>query len=365
LLRAIASARYEIFLESYLYRDDATGRRVSAALIWAARRGVTVRVLLDGFGAGDLPRRLRLCLERGGVQLLFFRPERWLLSLDRHRLRRMHRKVVVLDGRMAFVGGINILDDVDRPDERPRYDYALRVEGPVVEDLRRLVAREWRSTAWSQLRRGWRRVPPLASTPGPAGPSRAALVVRDNVRHRRAIEAAYLRAIAEARDEIIIANAGFLPGRRFRAALLAAAERGVRVILLLQGRVETALQHFATQLLYGPLLAAGVAIHEYQAGFIHAKVAVVDGEWMTVGSSNLDPFSLLTAREANLLVRDRGLAGLLRRDLLRHIQHEALPVTRADQGRQPWWRAALPWLSYQLVRILLGVTGYGGKDYLE
>lgn len=365
MLRAIASARYEIFLESYLYRDDATGRRVSAALIWAARRGVTVRVLLDGFGAGDLPRRLRLCLERGGVQLLFFRPERWLLSLDRHRLRRMHRKVVVLDGRMAFVGGINILDDVDRPDERPRYDYALRVEGPVVEDLRRLVAREWRSTAWSQLRRGWRRVPPLASTPGPAGPSRAALVVRDNVRHRRAIEAAYLRAIAEARDEIIIANAGFLPGRRFRAALLAAAERGVRVILLLQGRVETALQHFATQLLYGPLLAAGVAIHEYQAGFIHAKVAVVDGEWMTVGSSNLDPFSLLTAREANLLVRDRGLAGLLRRDLLRHIQHEALPVTRADQGRQPWWRAALPWLSYQLVRILLGVTGYGGKDYLE
>lgn len=338
---------------------------MAAALIWAARRGATVRLLLDGFGTGPLPRRLRQCLARGGVQLLFFRPERRLLNLDRQRLRRLHRKVAVIDGRVGFVGGINILDDVDGPGERPRYDYALRVEGPVVEDLRRLVAHEWRSTAWSQLKRGWRRVPPLATSPQPMGESRAALVVRDNVRHRHAIETAYLQAIGEAREELILANAYFLPGRRLREALLAAAGRGVRVILLLQSSIDNPLVYFANQVLYGPFLAAGVEIHEYRSGFMHAKVAVVDGEWLTVGSSNIDPVSLLAAREANLLVRDRGLAGLLRRDLLRHIQRDAQPVARADWGRQPWWRAALPWLSYQAVRLMLGLTGYGGKAYLE
>ncbi len=338
---------------------------MAAALIWAARRGVKVRVLLDGFGAGGLPRRLRQCLARGGVQLLFFRPERRLFTLDRQRLRRLHRKVVVVDGRVAFVGGINILDDADSPGERPRYDYALRVEGPVVGDLRQLVAREWRTTAWSQLRRGWIRVAPLDDLPEPVGESLAALVVRDNVRHRHAIEAAYLAAIEGAREEILLANAYFLPGRRLRQALLAAAGRGVRVTLLLQGRIEYALVHFATQLLFEPLLAAGVGIHAYQAGFMHAKVAVIDGEWLTVGSSNFDPVSLLAAREANLLVRDRGLAGLLRRDLLRHIARDALPVERIDPGRRPLWQRALPWLSYQVVRALLGLTGYGGKDYLE
>lgn len=193
----------------------------------------------------------------------------------------------------------------------------------------------------------------------------AALVVRDNFRHRRAIEAAYLRALDAAREEVLIANAYFLPGRRFRHRLMAAAGRGVRVVLLLQGRVENRLEHHATHALYRPLLQAGVAIYEYQPGFMHAKVAVIDKLWLTVGSTNIDPFSLLAAREANVLVRDADLARELRDDLLRLVVQHSLAVRLEDIDGQVWWQRGLNWLAYQLVRGMLGLTGYGGKAYLE
>jgi cardiolipin synthase len=139
--------------------------------------------------------------------------------------------------------------------------------------------------------------------------------VRDNLRHRRDIERAYLDAIGAAREEIVLANAYFLPGRRFRRALRAAAGRGVRVTILLQGLVEYRLLHYATQALYGNLLAAGIRIFEYQRSFLHAKVAVIDHHWATVGSSNIDPFSLLLAREANVVVLDRRFAEDLEQSL--------------------------------------------------
>ena len=144
-----------------------------------------------------------------------------------------------------------------------------------------------------------------------AGQARAALVLRDNLRFRRAIEREYLRAIGQARREVLIANSYFVPGRRFRRALLAAVARGVRVRLLLQGRVEYRLPHYAAQAMYDELLKGGVQIIEYRRSFLHAKVAVFDDR-ATVGSSNIDPFSLLLAREANLFVNDQAFAAELR-----------------------------------------------------
>jgi len=365
LLQAIADAREEIFLESYLYRPDAVGRQVSAALMWAARRGVRVQLLLDGFGSRDLPAWLRRSLDRAGVRLLFYRPDHRLLAVNRGRLRRLHRKLAVVDGRLGFVGGINIIDDVDGPGQVPRCDYALRVEGPLVQDLRLQAAGQWRATCRGQFKRAWRHIPATGAMPPEAGAMSAALVVRDNFRHRRAIEAAYLRALDAAREEVLIANAYFLPGRRFRHRLMAAAGRGVRVVLLLQGRVENRIEHHATHALYRPLLQAGVAIYEYQPGFMHAKVAVIDKLWLTVGSTNIDPFSLLAAREANVLVRDADLARELRDDLLRLVVQHSLAVRLEDIDGQVWWQRGLNWLAYQLVRGMLGLTGYGGKAYLE
>ncbi|MBV8464721.1 MAG: cardiolipin synthase ClsB [Burkholderiales bacterium] len=363
MLRAIDEAQRELFLESYLFRNDATGRRVAAALARAARRGVAVQVLLDGFGAGDLAAQQRRAMERAGVRLLFFRPDSFRLHFKRERLRRLHRKLVVVDGNVGFVGGINIIDD-RVADLAPRYDYALQVEGPLVADMRAAAAKQWRQTCWRQIKADWSHLPRRPAPPEVVGDTNAQFVRRDNLRHRRDIEAAYVHAIQHARDEIILAHAYFLPGITLRHALLAAAKRRTRVVLLLQGRIDHALLFFATRVLYRPLLAVGVEIYEYRAGYMHAKVAVIDRIWLTVGSSNIDPFSLLTAREANVVARDTFLAGALRDDILRHIEHDAVKV-EMGHTRHSVWNRMLAWVAYLMVRVILGLTGYGKKEYRE
>jgi cardiolipin synthase len=185
---------------------------------------------------------------------------------------------------------------------------------------------------------------------------RAALLLRDNLRHRRTIEHAYLDGIEGAHREVLIASAYFLPGRKLIQALCAAARRGVRVRLLLQGRVEYALQHHAQQALYGQLVQAGVQIHEYTPSFLHAKVAVFDEAWATVGSSNIDPYSLLLAREANVAVIDHGFAMQLRRELERAIEHESVAVQALALQQRPWWRRIGYRLAYAAVRLITFVA---------
>lgn len=360
LRAAIDAARHELYLETYIFEDDDTGREIAAALSRAARRGVTVRLLVDGFGARDFPGRLMPALQAAGVHVLVYRPEFARFRLRRHRLRRLHRKLAVIDARVAFVGGINIIDDSNTPGQTPpRFDYAVSIEGPLLAVIHGAARQLWERVAWARFRHRLRApVPP----PSPAcGCVHAALLIRDNLRHRRDIEEAYLDAILSAKDEVLLASAYFLPGRRFRHALLDAARRGVRVTLLLQGRVEYALLHHATQALYGALLAGNIRIHEYRRGFLHAKVAVIDGRWATVGSSNIDPFSLLLAREANVVVRDAGFAGELRASLQAAMADGAREQEAAEWTRKPWYRRSMNWLAYGIVRLLIGIAGYGGK----
>jgi cardiolipin synthase A/B len=309
-----------------------------------------------------MPPDLRERLLSGGVRLLIFRPEvRWF-QFRRRRLRRMHRKITVVDGRVGFVGGINIIDDMNTPGHMPpRYDFAVRVEGPLVADMQEQAETLWSRVAWVNLRRNWRATHHFASEARPAGTQQAALLVRDNLRHRSDIEDAYLQAIREAHREIVLANAYFFPGKRFRHALVDAAQRGVRVVLLLQGRVEYMLLHYASRALYGMLLDAGVEIHEYHRSFLHAKVAVIDGRWSTVGSSNIDPFSLMLAREANVVALDREFAGELRSALQNALEREARVVPKKRWNRQPMARRVVIWVAYAAVRFLMGVFGYAGK----
>jgi cardiolipin synthase len=366
LIAAIDAAQCEVHIETYIYAADATACRITDALAAAAKRGVAVRVLVDGFGAREFPEGLGRTLQAAGAAIATYRPEAARLKLRRNRLRRLHRKLVVIDGSIAFVGGINIIDDADTPHLGPRFDYAVRITGPLVEEIHAAVRHLWRMVDWVRQRH---RPPPL---PPPscaehqaAGTMRAAFVVRDNLRHRRDIEDAYLGAIAAARSEVLIASAYFLPGLRFRHVLRDAAERGVAVTILLQGQVEYALLHYATQALYSKLLADKVRIVEYRAGFLHAKVAVIDNTWATVGSSNIDPFSLLLAREANVVVQDPGFAAELRDSLQRAIDGDAVEITHADLARGGLFARALRWIAYGMVRLMLGVTRYGGADYRE
>ena len=365
LVGAIDAAREEVFLETYIFADDETGSLVADALARAAARGVLVHLMLDGFGARDFAPRFRGMLEQAGAEVLVFRPEISPWSLQRGRLRRMHRKIACVDGRVGFVGGINVIDDYDTPGHTPpRYDYAVRIEGPLTARLREAAARLWLRVSWATSKHRWRGWHKAVATQDPADPAsiagaqRAALVVRDSLRHRRDIEDAYLELIERARDEIVIASAYFFPGRRFRRALADAAARGVKVVLLLQGRVEYALLHYASRALYGTLLDAGIEIHEYHRSFLHAKVAVFDCCAASVGSSNIDPFSLLLAREANLFVDDAEFAGELRASLAEAQRGGARAMPAQQWKRQPLWLRVRVWIAYGITRLLISLASY-------
>ena len=366
LIAAIDAAGREVWLETYIFAGDETGLRVAGALVRAAERGVAVRVLIDGYGTGELPAGVSRRLADAGVQVQVYKPMRRWFSLDRERLRRLHRKQACVDARVAFVGGLNIVDDLWDPNhgalEHPRLDYAVRLRGPVVASVQASMRWLWWrvSVAAAPLRIGGVARPREDADTSPVRPgsrgTRAMLVLRDNLVNRRAIERAYLKAIGNARREVLIATAYFFPGRRFRRALREAAARGVRVRLLLQGRVEYRLPHLAAQAMYDGLLHAGVEIVEYHRSFLHAKVAVID-DWSTVGSSNIDPFSLLLAREANVVVFDAGFAATLRARLLASMAEGGRPVRHDEHALRPWTSRLQGWLATQLLRLGVLVSG--------
>jgi cardiolipin synthase len=360
LLEAIHAARRSIYLEAYIFASDETARQLKEALECAAARAVSVHVLLDGFGSADLPQVWQDEMRNMGVKVLWFRPELARLSLRRHRLRRLHRKLVLIDESVAFIGGINIIDDVPPGMQAPRLDYAVEVRGAVVGQIAHSMRKLWRLVSWTNFRRWDGHLGPLPHQDA-GQDKKVTFLIRDNLRHRRDIEHAYLWALGHAQHEIIIANAYFLPGHRFRHFLIKAAHRGVRVVLLLQGRVEYRLQHYATLALYEELLQAGIEIHEYTRSFLHAKVAVVDGEWATVGSSNIDPFSLWLAREANLVVRDSGFAEELRDSLLHEMQAGARRIRHEDWHRRGLWHRFVLRVSYALIRFVADMVGYAHK----
>ncbi|MEO8331384.1 MAG: cardiolipin synthase ClsB [Gallionella sp.] len=363
----IDAAKSSIYLETYIFAADSTGRMVADTLQRAAARGVVVRVLLDGYGSAEFPQHWVDDMRAAEIEVRWFRRaiSPFTLRRNRHRrLRRMHRKMAVMDGEVAFVGGINIINDIPAHTKlsAPQLDYAVRVTGPVAGEIHASMRRLWSVVSWANLSRRGKKIKLLVTAAQtPATSPDITVLLRDNVRHRRDIEREYLNAIDVARSEIIIANAYFLPGRGFRQALIQAAGRGVRVVLLLQGRVEFWIQHYATHALYDELLGSGIEIYEYQASYLHAKVAVVDGSWATVGSSNIDPFSLLLAREANLAVRHAGFAGDLRASLLAAIAQDAVRVGEGYDLTRNWVDRLGAHLSYGMVRLLIGLLGYGSS----
>ncbi|MHB1084151.1 MAG: cardiolipin synthase ClsB [Thiobacillus sp.] len=356
LIAAIDAARTEVHLETYIFNADSSGEAVRDALMRAARRGVRVRVLIDGVGSRQLPADWLAAAKAAGAHVLTYRPivRGWLSNP--HNLRRLHRKLAVIDARIAFVGGMNLIDDHEpiRFDS-PRLDFSVEVQGPLLARIHRHARRLWRLVALSQLQSVERGVPIEPAWPTD-GHVRAAFVVRDNLAHRRDIERVYLAALALARDEIVLAHAYFLPGYRLRKLLKQATARGVQVQMLVQGHTDHPFFQAAARALYRDLLAAGVKIYEYQASELHAKVAVIDGHWATVGSSNLDPFSLLLAREANIVVDNAAFGHDLRQRLQQAIS-QSTELDPANWQRRAWPHRMLSWLAYGGVRLMVGLVG--------
>ncbi len=400
LVEAMDAARMVVHLETYIFEFAGSALRVAEALERAARRGVVVRLLIDGVGTPVVPQEWQRRFAEAGVVMRIYAPLGRLGLLVPRNWRRLHRKLCVVDGVVGFCGGINIIDDQDDVAlgrlTAPRLDFALRVAGPLVEDMvdtmeqlwwrtlaaRRVRQREFKA-AWDALRasrpvgdfsRLLQKIEALAeaqeearvegpygeSAPSPLGVdgARATLLLRDNVTHRHDIERAYLKAIGEARQEVVIANAYFIPGRKLRRALTMAAARGVRVRLLLQGRYEHFLQYRAARPVYQRLVDAGIEIHEYAPSALHAKVAVVDRRWSTVGSTNLDPLSMLLAREANVMTNDRRFSGLLHSYLDGLVQHTGQLLDTGALNRRPWVQRQLDRIAFAIMRATLFVTGH-------
>ncbi|WP_298933817.1 cardiolipin synthase ClsB [uncultured Ramlibacter sp.] len=372
LVQAIDAARREVRLESYIFDFHGASAEVAYALERASRRGLQVCVAVDGFGSDPIPALWRDRFLAAGVQWRVFAHPGRLGMLWPGHWRRLHRKLCVVDSVIGFCGGINILDDLYDPSwgtlAAPRFDFAVRVTGPLVDDLHATMLRVWHRArperpadhAWLQgvLRPSRGHAPAPVVMPAPPGLARAALVLRDNLRYRNSIERAYRREIGHARKEIIIANAYFVPGHKMRDALIQAAGRGVRVQLLLQGRYEYFMQYYGARLVYGALLRAGVEIHEYSPSFLHAKVAVIDGRWATVGSSNLDPLSFLLAREANVNVEEPQFAQQLRERLLKAMREGGRALDPAAYASRPFTQRLRERLALVLMRAALAVQGY-------
>ncbi|MFK0032802.1 cardiolipin synthase ClsB [Pseudomonas monteilii] len=351
VFKAMAQAREEILLETFIIFDDKVGQQLQQVLIEAARRGVRVEVVVDGYGTADLPTAFISAMTDVGVSFHAFDPQPRLVGLRTNLFRRLHRKIVVIDGERAFIGGINYgADHLGDFGAMAKQDYAVEVAGPVVAQVH-AASKRLMSTVLQ---------PPSAVRPvtEPAGASSAVLVERDNGLRSTDIENHYLEAFRGARQRIVVANAYFFPGYRLMRELRNAARRGVDVRLILQGQPDMRWVRALSRLLYNYLLRDGVAIHEYCQRPLHGKVALVDDEWATVGSSNLDPLSLSFNLEANLFIRDRAFNQQLNRHLQALACDQCKPVTLERMIRGYWWRAPLIFVCFHVIRHFPRIAGW-------
>lgn len=360
LIAALDAATSEIYLETYIFAADETGEEVKAALKRAAGRGVIVNVLIDWLGTGH---RQSLLLNdefrRARVNQRVFN------SWFRRGVTRLHRKICVVDRRLAFLGGLNINYDLRCDYDHnlilpaPRWDFAVRIAGPLVAHIHLEVEMQWMLLGGLNLRYRWEkfRERRLAGSRHGDKSMVAALVVRDNLRHRNTIQKACLKALGGARDSAYLVTPYFAPGRKLRRALAQAAMRGVQVTLLIgvgQFRIQDAVAHS----LYPKLLKQGVKVVEYRKTQLHGKVAVIDDEWATVGSSNWDGLSLLVNQEANVVIKDAGFAQNLRLHIERAVV-DGVAVRLEDYVNIPWYKRMWYGAAYAFYRSVLRIIAAG------
>nr|WP_152488049.1 phosphatidylserine/phosphatidylglycerophosphate/cardiolipin synthase family protein [Pseudomonas sp. BMW13] len=352
MLAAIAAAAQQVEVELYLIEDGQCSERLVDALCRAAARGVRVRGLFDAYGAAGLAAPARERLLAAGVELRWYNPLRWRRGV--RNFHRDHRKLVLVDGRLAYVGGTGATDEFWLPSESrsPWHEVMVEIEGPLVGDWQQLFEHQWRA------RFAWRpRHQPLAlSLPDcpPAGLGLGRVAYADAAQHRD-ILLSLLRALRGARQRVWLATPYFLPTWKIRRALRRAAARGVEVRLLLAGRhTDHPPVRFAGQRYYPKLLKAGVRIFEYQPRFLHLKMVLVD-DWVSVGSCNFDHWNLRFNLDANVEALDPGFTQAVAACFIEDFA-VSREITLDDWQQRPWWRRAQQrlwgWLDRLAVNLL-------------
>jgi len=348
MLAALATAQHTICFETYILAADRTGDRFKAVLLDRVKAGVAVRIIYDAVGSFGLPDSWVADLRSAGCEVIDFNP----IAPWRRRFRlshRDHRKIIVVDDRVGFTGGLNIANDYAAVEDGGVgwHDMHCQVTGPITLDLARMFRRTW-------LRCGGASYPPpvapsigARSAPGPF------IRLLDNTlrRQRTTVRRAYLHVINAARELVLIQNAYFLPDRGLRRALARAAARGVDVRVMVPGNSDVRLIKWAALYVLRRLARRGVKIFFWRGVMMHAKTATVDALWSTIGSYNFDAQSRFNNLEVTVEILDPATGQTLATHFERDMAHTD-PYDEQAWLRLPWWRKALAWLGYRLRRFL-------------
>jgi cardiolipin synthase len=329
-LAAIRGARESITYAEYFYADGGPAREIAEALAERCRAGVAAHILLDGFGTLSMPRDYVRLMKDAGCHVATFRPlGRWI-SIGRHN-KRNHRRVLVIDGRVAITGGSGVSDKWTgngRVDGHWR-DTDVRIEGPAVHNVQSAFLENWREATGELL--GGEQY--FAESRRGVGDARAQVIKSSPAGGSYAMHTMYLLAIASAQRSVYLTNPYFLPDDPMEDALLAAAARGVRVVALTPGKIDHNIVRSASRRGFGRLLKGGIEIHEYQAALLHAKTMVVDGVWATIGSTNFDNRSFAVNDELNVVLYDRSVVERLATAFEADLGHARRVTYEAWQNR--------------------------------
>ena len=343
LKKLIDYAQKEIHLQTYIFEDDETGNDIADCLKRAAQRKVKVYVLLDAYGSATLPDSFVQDFIHHGISIRFFSP---LFSLNNFYLgRRMHHKVLVVDGKMAVIGGINIANKYRGIQElEPWLDFAVQLDCPAAEDLQKLCRDYFLKKGSSK------KIKPVLHS---AGSALVGIIQNDWLKNKTEVCDAYTNAILRAKKEIVIIGSYFLPGKKMSKALKKASKRGVKITLILAGISDVPLVRRATEHLYTTFLHDHIKIYEWNKSVLHGKAAIVDNQWSTIGSFNLNSLSCYGSIEMNVEIHSSGFAEALRLDFNRVI-NECREVTKSSfEKRANIVNRLADWLSYQIIRTTI------------
>jgi len=337
LIMLVNSAQYSLVLHTYIFEADRTGIMVLEALCSAARRGVRTEVMLDRFGSGALPSQWQKTMQEAGISFRFFGIP--FSGEFRNPGRRLHHKIMVADDRKMITGGINIAEKYHgKNGEAPWLDYAVFHEGQAAR-----VAAHWCHRLFGRKFQRNAEYAPLAN-------STVRLLRNDAFRNKLQILRAYRIAIKNAQKEIILVSPYFMPGIRMLRVLLRAARRGVRVKLLLAGKSDIPVFYEASAYLYPVMLNAGIEIYEWHESVMHAKVALADHKWSTIGSFNMNNLSALMSIEANLEITDPDFCLNLHAELENLLQRSRKIESQQWMQRLSIIRQIRNFMSYYLLK---------------
>lgn len=359
LTTLIHKAQHTIHLQVYIYDEDETGLAVTEALIAAARRGVAVYLLPDGYASQGLSGSFIKRLEEEGIHFRFFQP---ILKSDHFYFgRRLHHKIVVVDARYCLVGGMNISNKYNDGLDRPAWlDWALYAEGEIAPELVKVCLELWTKSKKERNKLLWQVQPPVM-------PPRHVCPVRlrrnDWVQKRSQITNSYLEMFKEARSHIYIMSSYFLPGMMVRKKMARAARRGVKIKLILAGVSDVKLAKHAERYIYRWIFRNNIAVYEYNQTILHAKIATYDGKWATIGSYNVNNISAFASIELNLDVNDEAFARSMQQHIEQVIQEDCEQITEEDyRTRYNFMKRLYQQCCYQIVRVIFFVFTFYFKQ---